>query len=181
MSIRELMRTLEKGRQDKLARPRADEPFADKPIIDWMWRRRIRNHLFFRWLRVLAAMVGVSVVCVVLPLWLAHPPLGKTALLAMPPTLLIAASWMVGAWYTYDKNRNLAMALTVGMIPVRFAFFVAWIWLVRTIPGVDIRALIVAMMVFWALFSLPEFAMLASFTKHLRRTSELEPEEDDEA
>lgn len=182
MSIRELMRTLEKGRQEKLARARAAKPSSEKPPIDWKRRRRTRNRIFFRWFGLLAAMVGFSVVFVILPLWLVHPPLGETVLLAMPPTLFIAASWMLGAWYTYDKSRELALTLTVGMMPVRFAFFAAWVWLVHTIPGVDFRALIVAMMVFWVLFSIPEFAMLAGFTKHLQRTAEREPDdvEDDE-
>jgi hypothetical protein len=101
--------------------------------------------------------------------------LGKTVLLAMPPILFITLSWMAGAWYTYDKNRQLGMLLTAGMIPVRLIFFIAWIWLVSHVPGLNTTILVVAMMVFWGLFTVPEIAMLVSFTNSLQRTSELEP------
>ncbi len=182
MTISELLRTLQTGHQEKLdrlnARP-AHPPPASKPPVDWKKRKARKNKLFLRWLGVLGLTVGFSFFCVALPLLVAHPPLGKTVLLAMPPILFMALSWMAGAWYTYDKNRQLGMLLTVGMMPVRLAFFGAWIWLVGYVPGLNMGALVVTMMVFWGLFTVPEIAMLASFTNNLPRTAELEPEEED--
>jgi hypothetical protein len=181
MSNSELLKILERARQEKLARLNAKparQPPASKPPVNWEDRRMRKNKLFLRWLGVLGAMVGFSLFCVVLPLLVAHPPLGKTVLLAIPPNLFVALSWMAGAWYTYDKNRQLGMVLTVGMMPVRLAFFIAWFWLVSFVPGVNVAVLVVTMMVFWGLFTVPEIAMLTSFTNNLQRTSELEPDEE---
>jgi hypothetical protein len=181
MKPSELLKTLEKGRQEKLAKLNASPahgPPSAKPPVDWNNRRKRKNKLFLRWLGVLGVIVGFSVFCVVLPLLVAHPPLGKTVLLAVPPNLFITLSWMAGAWYAYDKNRQLSMVLTVGMTPLRLAFFVSWFWLVSYVPGLNSLVLVVTMMVFWGLFSVPEFAMLLSFNKNLPRTSEIEPKED---
>jgi len=184
MTISEFLRTLERGRQEKLARLNAEpaqHPPARKPPVNWKnWKMR-KNKLFLRWLGVLGLTVGFSFFCVALPLLVAHPPLGKTILLAMPPILFIALSWMAGAWYTYDKNRQLGMVLTVGMMPVRLAFCVAWVWLVNFVPGLNMVVLVVSMMIFWGLFTVPEVAMLVSFTNNLQRTSELAPDEEDRA
>jgi hypothetical protein len=184
MKPSELLKTLESGRQEKLAKANAGParpPVRPKPPVDWKNRRMRKNKLFLRWLGVLGVMVGFSVFCVVLPLLVAHPPLGKTVLLAIPPNLFVTLSWMAGAWYAYDKNRQLSMALTIGMTPVRLAFFVSWFWLVSCVPGLNMGVLLVTMIVFWALFAVPEFAMLVSFTKSLQRTSEIEPEGDGNA
>lgn len=70
------------------------------------------------------------------------------------------------------------MILTVGMMPVRLAFFFMWFWLVSYVPGLNMKVLAGAMMVFWGLFAVPEIGMLVSFTSTLQRTSELEPGEE---
>jgi hypothetical protein len=184
MSRSELLRALEKARQGKLARLKekpARQPPASRPPVNWKDRSMRKNRLFLRWLGVLGVMVGFSLFCVVLPLLVAYPPLGKTVLLAIPPNLFVALSWMAGAWYTYDKNRQLGMILTVGMMPVRLAFFFIWFWLVSYVPGLNMKVLVVTMMIFWGLFTMPEIAMLASFTSNLQKTSELEPEDEDRA
>lgn len=93
----------------------------------------------------------------------------------MPPNLFISLSWMAGAWYTFDKSRRVGMILTVGMTPVRFAFFAAWIWMVRYVPGMELKELLVAMMMFWGLFTVPEIGMLVGFTKKLQVTSLPDP------
>lgn len=101
MSRSELLRALEKARQEKLAKLKAQlapRPPAPKPAVDWKDRSMRKNRLFLRWLGVLGVMVGFSLFCVVLPLLVAYPPLGKTVLLAIPPNLFVALSWMAGAW-----------------------------------------------------------------------------------
>jgi len=171
----------ESDRQEEPAKlnasPAPDPPSA-KPPVDWKNRRMRKNKLFLKWLGVLGVTVCFTVFCVILPLLMAHPPFGKTVLLAIPPNLFVTLSWMAGAWYTYDKNYQLSMALTIGMTPVRLAFFVSWFWLVSYIPGLNMGVLAVTVIVFWGLFAVPEFAMLASFTKNLQRTSEIEPDGD---
>jgi len=178
MNNLEMMQALEQARQKKLARVKeklASPPPAPEPPVDWKQRKLQKNRMFRRWLSLLGVMSLFSLCCVVLPLLVVHPPLGKTTLLAMPPNLFITLSWMAGAWYTFDKNRQLGMILTVGMTPVRFAFFAAWIWLATYVPGLDVKVLLLAMMIFWGLFTVPEIGMLVSFTRKLQRTSLLEP------
>jgi hypothetical protein len=179
--ISRVLRVLEGDRQEKpdeLNAPRAHPRPSSPPPVNWKERRARKNRLLLKWLGVLGITVAFSLVCVVLPLLVAHAPLGKTILLAMPPILFMTLSWMVGAWYSYDKNRQLGMLLTVGMTPVRLAFFGAWIWLAHYVPGLDMKVLLITMMIFWGVFTVPEIAVLVSFTNHLQRTSELDPEED---
>lgn len=122
-----------------------------------------KNEILRRWVVVLAIMVAVALLAAVL-LILYCPDLAATVALAIPPGLFVALSWMIGAWYGLDKGRQLAMILTVGMAPLRLLFCGVWIVLASFIPGVRIEVLLVAVMVIWALFTVPEFGMLISFS-----------------
>jgi hypothetical protein len=115
-------------------------------------------------------LVGVIVLFVV-PLWLVYPPYGKACLLALPPMVLCALSWMAGAWWGSSKNQVTLMAVTLGAIPIRVLLVLVWAWLVFSIPGMVKLVFVLALMGHWMVFSIPEVAMMIELTGRAARAS----------
>ncbi len=130
-----------------------------------------RNRLFLRYCAVLGAMLVGEVVLLVVPLWLVHPPYGKACLLALPPMVLCALSWMAGAWWGSSKNQLTLMAVTLGAIPVRVFLVLVWVWLVFSIPGMVKLVFVLALMGHWMVFAVPEVAMLIELSGRAPRAS----------
>ena len=185
MTTSELLRTLERGRQEKLARLNAT-PAQQPPSAQATCRleepKNEEEQAVPQVARRLGVMVGFSFFCVVLPLLVAHPPLGKTVLLAIPPNLFITLSWMAGAWYTYDKNRQLGHG-SDGWDDACPAGFLRCLDLAGELrSGFEHGSSAGGHDGFLGSSSLcPRFAMLVSFTNNLQRTSEIEPEGEDRA
>ena len=86
-------------------------------------------------------------------------------LLSLPPMLLVAVSWMAGAWWAWDKGRNTFMVATMGAVPLRMFFVLGWAWLVISIPGLPGKVFLPALMLHWVAFTIPEIAMLLEFNR----------------
>lgn len=138
------------------ARPRAKPFFSLRPIT----ASRTSDQVFLKYSALLVGLLVGVVLIVVAPLWAVYPPYGRSCLLGVPPMFLCALSWMVGAWWAWNRDEWLFMALTMGAIPVRIAFVLAWCWLVLMIPGIALVPLVLAMMLSWTLFSVAEVGML---------------------
>lgn len=125
-----------------------------------------RNRLFLRWLLVLGGIVAGIIFLIAAPLMLVDPAASRIVLLAIPPNLFVALSWMAGAWHAHGRQKPIAMILTMGMIPVRLTFFLAWTWMIHRLLGSHLAGLVLTMMLFWILFAIPEFAMLLGFARN---------------
>jgi hypothetical protein len=151
------------------------EPPPEPEDVDWEERRRWKRQIFKKYCLLLTGLVAGSALLIIAPLWLAHPPYGKAFLLSLPPVVLIALSWMAGAWWAWDKSKNVFMVATMGGIPLRLLLVLAWAWLVLSIPGVPVKVFLPALMLHWALVTVPEIAMLVEFSRKTGNNSEAEP------
>ncbi len=113
---------------------------------------------------VLGGMVLFSVLFLIAPLWFCWPPYGKACLLSLPPMILCTLSWMAGAWWAWDKDQRVLMAITLGATPVRILVVLGWAWIVLTIPEVPVVTFVLCLMWHWVLFVIPEVAMLVEFS-----------------
>lgn len=123
------------------------------------------NRVFTRYCVVLGSLFLGDVLLLVAPLWLVYPPYGRACLLGLPPMILCALSWMAGAWWAWDRNQHILMAVTMGASPVRMLLILVWAWLVLTIPEVSVLVFMFGLVLHWTVFTIPEFAMLLEMTK----------------
>jgi hypothetical protein len=151
------------------------EPPPEPADVDGDQRRQSKSRIFKRYCLLLAALVAGSVLLIITPLWLAHPPYGKAFLLSLPPMAVVALSWMAGAWWAWDRGKNVFMVATMGGIPLRLVLVLAWAWLVISIPGVPVKVFLPALMLHWALVTVPEIAMLLEFSRKEGNKSVGEP------
>ena len=147
---------------------------ADKNI-NWDQRADIKNQLMKSCLKTLLYCVLGSLAFFTLPAFIINIELGKAFLLALFPMLFMCLSWIIPVWKFFDRKAFL-LPLTIGTMPMRIGVCLGFIVLVkRYSPEVDIAALVLAMMLYWLLFSIPELIMIANFTKSLDFTSQDEP------
>ena len=133
-------------------------------------RSRI-NRTFRKHCRFMAVLLLLEAVLIVSPLWLGWPPYGKAALLSLPPVALCALSWLAGAWWAWDRDQRVLMAVTMGAMPVRMAIILGWTCLALTIPTISILAFVICLMGHWILFAAPEISMMLE----LSRSGQAEP------
>ena len=147
---------------------------ADKNI-NWDQRADIKNQLIKSCLKTLLYCVLGSLAFFTLPAFIINIELGKAFLLALFPMLFMCLSWIIPVWKFFDRKAFL-LPLTIGAMPMRIGLCLSFIFLVkRYSPEVDITALVLGMMSYWLLFSIPEITMIANFTKTLDFTSQDEP------
>ena len=147
---------------------------ADKNI-NWDQRADIKNQLIKSCLKTLLYCVLGSLAFFTLPAFIINIELGKAFLLALFPMLFMCLSWIIPVWKFFDRKAFL-LPLTIGTMPMRIGVCLGFIVLVkRYSPEVDIAALVLAMMLYWLLFSIPELIMISNFTKTLDFTSQDEP------
>lgn len=104
----------------------------------------------------------MSLIFIVTPLWIVHPPFGKAFLLSIAPNVFLAATWMAGAWWAYEKGFNTFVAATMGMMPIRGMVYLPWVYALTQLPGIPRTPLMVGMAVHFAICLIPEIAMLAN-------------------
>ncbi|NUQ62914.1 MAG: hypothetical protein HUU20_10515 [Pirellulales bacterium] len=124
-------------------------------------RSRI-DRTFQKYSRLMAGLLLFSAMFLITPLWIAWPPYGKACFLSLPPMLFCTLSWMAGAWWAWDKDQRVLMAVTLGAMPARMLVVLGWAWLVLKIPGPEIPviAFVLCLMWHWVLFAIPEIAMM---------------------
>jgi hypothetical protein len=173
MDNRELLRTLSgcKFYQEYLEAQQPVEPLSRKPekVLappKWGGKRRKRR-LYRKYCLLLGALLLGLVALVILPLWLVYPPYGEAFLLSVPPMLLCALSWMSGAWWAWDKDRYVFLAVTLGATPARLFLALGWAWLVLTIPGVPCFVFALGLMWHWLVFTAAEVAMMHELGRHV--------------
>lgn len=161
----------------ELARnPPPPPPPPPLPKINWVERNMEKNKLMRKHLKNLVICFGCLFVFLILPVFVAFPDIGRSMLMGLPPMLFIAFSWMVGAWFAWDKEFYTFIALTLGAMPIRFAVGIFWSIFVLQIPTIDAGAYFAGMMIFWIAFTIPEFGMLIDFgNKFPRSWSQIEP------
>ncbi len=128
-------------------------------------RKQEKWDVFSKFSKYIAGIVIASLICLVLPLWLANEALGKALLISIPPMLLVSLSWMAGMWKFFDDDHNILLIATVGMIPVRMAVVVAFTLALTWYSNVLIGAFVIGMIIHWALFAVPEMLMMHRFGK----------------
>jgi hypothetical protein len=132
---------------------------------------RTAGQVFLQYSLLLGGLLLGSVLLIVAPLWLVYPPFGKACLLSIPPMFLCALSWMVGAWWGWNRNEHMLMAVTVGAMPARIVLVLAWTWLVSLIPGMAMMVFVLGMMLHWIVFTAAEMGMLMELTKRSPKRS----------
>ncbi len=156
--------------QPAQSRPhKADGTARNRPSqLDPEAKRRVANRLFRKYCLVAGGLVLGALVLVVAPLWIVHPPTGQRMLLSIPCTLLCALSWMAGAWWSWDKERWVFMAVTMGAMPIRLFAMLGWVMLVVSVCDVPLLVFVPFLMWHWLVFSVPEFAMLMELSQSER-------------
>lgn len=127
--------------------------------------RRWVDQVFRKYSLTVGWLLLGSLLLIVAPLWLVHPPYGKASLLGAPPMVVGALSWMVGVWWAWDKDQRVLMAVTMGAMPGRLFIGLAWVWVVLTIREVPLVPFVFSMMWYWIVFAVPEFAMLVELSQ----------------
>ena len=140
------------------------QPREPKPAQPRPKRRRI-NRLFRKYCLTTGVLLLGSVVLIVLPLWLVRPTYGKACLLSLPPTLLCALSWAAAAWWAWDRDKGVLMAVTMGAMPVRMMLLLGWAWMVLTLSEIPFFVFVVCLMWHWMLFTVAEIAMLLELSQ----------------
>jgi O-antigen/teichoic acid export membrane protein len=168
---RELLRTLSgcKFYRDYLQSQQPEESSAPRPIIARLApprsKRRLARRVYRKYCLLIVILLAAAVLLIISPLWLVHPPYGKAFLLSLPPMLLCALSWMSGAWWAWDKDRFVLLAVTVGAMPARLLLGLAWAWLVLSIPGTPCFAFVLGLMWHWMIFTIPELGMVHELSR----------------
>jgi hypothetical protein len=172
MNTREYLKTIEEFSKPK---PRSNkaQPFGAPEIKDWAGRKIIKNSIFIKYSKILGCVALASLILIALPLFAVYPPYGKVFLLSVPPTIIIAFSWMLGCWWAWDKDNGLFYAVTVGAMPARGVIYFGWVWLADTIPGLNVIVMAVAMMFHWILFVIPEIIMFVEFSNKFPRSANI--------
>jgi len=146
------LQCMQRYAEAQIIRPR---PVIIHPPVDWEERKMKKNALFLKYLKIMFVSVMAVTAFVIAPMWLASAEYGKSLVLSFPPMLFMAASWMAGCWWAYDKDRNLFLAVTIGAVPIRIAVCLFWSILVLKIPGVDAGVYAFGCMAFWVVLRLP--------------------------
>lgn len=180
MTNRELLEVLSNTKTAKafeLARNPPPPPLPPPPPeVDWIERKMEKNKLMSKHIKNLLIMFVFVFLLFVLPVYAAFPEIGRSMLLGMPPMVFIALTWMVGAWYAWDKEFPIFMAMTLGAMPLRIAIGLFWSIFVLQIPTIDTFAYFMGMMIFWVAFTFVEIYMLNDFSNKLPKTgAQVEP------
>jgi hypothetical protein len=134
-----------------------------------------KNSLMYKHLKNLLGMFGFVGITLILPVYAAFPESGRSMLLGLPPMFFIALTWMAGAWYAWDKEFPVFMALTLGAMPIRFGICILWSIFAFQMP-IDQLAYFVGMMIFWVAFTAVEFTMLIDLSNKLPKNGgQIEP------
>ena len=143
--------------------------------INWNKRAEIKSQLLKSCLKTLLYCVLGSLVFLNIPAFIINVDLGKAFLLALFPMLFMCLSRIFPVWKFFDQKAFL-LPLTIGAMPMRMGLCLGFIVLVKRYGAeVDIVALVLGMMFYWLLFSIPGITMMANFTKTLDFTSQDEP------
>jgi len=148
---------------------------VQKTPIDWHERQVMKNIFLKKYLISIAIFSACCVVLIAMPFLIAYAPIGKSLVLALPPSIMISLSWCFAMWWAYDKGTHILHAVTVGAMPLRISVVLGWIFLCTKIPGIQIYVLVIGMMIFWAVLMIPEVMMFYRFSQNLERTTEIEP------
>lgn len=180
MTTRELLEVLNNTKTAKALELARNPPPPPAPLpppeINWIERTMEKNTLMKKHIKNLLLMFGFVAICFVLPVYVAFPEIGRSMLLGIPPMIFIALTWMAGAWYAWDKEFPIFMAMTLGAMPLRIGIGMVWSIFVFRIPALDIFAYFVGMMVFWVAFTFVEVYMLNDFSNKLPKTgAQVEP------
>jgi len=139
--------------------PANESRSAPPPARRWIDQVCRKYSMMIGWL-----LLG-TILLIVVPLWLVNPSYGKACLLGAPPMVVGALSWMAGAWWAWDKDQRVLMAVTVGTVPARLFLGLAWVWVVMTLREVPLIPFVFSMMWYWMLFTVPEFVMLVELSQ----------------
>lgn len=180
MTNKELLEVLSNtktARALELARnPLPPPPPPPLPEVNWIERKMEKNTIMLRYLKILIYCFLGLMLFVIMPVLSAFPYVGRSMMMGLPPILFIAATWMAGAWYAWDKEFPIFMALTLGAMPIRIAAGCLWSVFAMGLPGIDVTAYFAGMMIFWIAFTIPEFGMLIDFSNKLPRNGgQVEP------
>jgi hypothetical protein len=180
MNIRDLLQTLDNcefSRKFQDARnPKSSILANPLPVIDWAERTAQKNVLLGKYLKIMVGVFFGLLLFLILPIMLSYPAVAKSMVMGIPPMIFMSLSWMVAAWYAWDKNFFIFIALTVGGMPVRCGLCLAWAAWVIGLEGLNLPAFIFGMMAFWVVFIIPEIAMLIELsTKFPRNGKQVEP------
>jgi len=177
MTTKELLETLSNCKfHQKYQEAKNPKPVQEikKPEINWEERREKKNKLFKKYLTIALYSLGILAFFIILPIWLVYPPYGKSFLLSLPPILFITLSWMGAAWWAWDKDKYIFMAVTFGAMPLRIGLGLFWVYICFSIPGINWMILIFSMMAGWVIFTIIEVAMVREFSIRLPGTLEIE-------
>lgn len=181
MNTRELLEVLDRTKTAKRLQEVRHAPIVYPeqvwPEINWVERGMAKNRVFKKYLLLLFGTLGLLLLVFVAPLWAVYPPYGKGFLMALPPMILMASSWMAGAWWAWDKSRAIFAAVTVGGMPIRLGICLMWCFLVFQTPGLHEGMMIWAMMGSWVAFTALEIGMIQEMSKKAPATPHLEPDD----
>lgn len=165
---------LEKNGCLEFQRPIKSEIISQE--VNWIERQNIKDSILKFHLKIQAAITTLVLVFVVVPFWFSSDVLGKSLFLPIMPVLAMTLSWMVAAWYFYDKGRMLFFALTFGAIPIRLGICLLWVLMTLVlIPDLMEGVYVFGLMVYWILFTACEISMALQFSKKLGSVGRLEP------
>lgn len=134
----------------------------------------MKNKLVKKYLFIFTMCFVVCLLFIAVPINLADSSYGKGVILGLPPIMFMAASWVLGAWWAWDKDMYMFMALTLGMMPVRIGLGLMWVSIMGGLPGINMMALVMSMMAYWIVFTSLEIAMIVDFGNKVPRTSNQE-------
>jgi hypothetical protein len=175
MTTKELLETLNNCKfcQDYIKATQQkpiEEPIEKElPKVNWNERKIMKNRILVKYLKIFGVIVLVSIIFLISPLWLASAPYGKGAMLSIPPMLFMSLTWLLSAWWAWDKDKYLFFCITMGGIPVRLVFGGIWAIIIVKMPGINLEIFVTFLMLFWVIFSIPEIAMLIEFSNKLPR------------
>ena len=122
------------------------------------------NTLLVRNLILLVGLVVFSLICVVLPLYVVKPILGKTLLVSIPPMLIFTLSWIIPFWKFHKSNAFLALT-TLGLMPIRIILCLVYCYMMlEAVPEINSVYLVGGLMWHWILFAIPEINIMLSTT-----------------
>jgi hypothetical protein len=173
MTTKELLEVLSRTKSAQMLEairnpPPPPEP-PPPPVINWEERRMKKNKLLKKYTIIFTCCFATCLIFIALPINLADSSYGKGVILGLPPILFMTLSWVLGAWWAWDKETYIFLALTMGGIPFRLGFGVLWVWFVAPMPGLNMTALVMSMMAYWIMFTVIEISMIVDFGNRLPR------------
>ena len=122
------------------------------------------NTLLVRNLILLVGLVVFSLICVVLPLYVVKPILGKTLLVSIPPMLIFTLSWIIPFW-KFRNNNAFLVPVTLGLMPIRIMLCMAYSYMIlEALPDINPSYFVGGLMWHWILFAIPEINIMLSTT-----------------